>query len=181
MVAEILAKIRKSKLARRIIDRAAKIAESLPEGGQHYSVFRCYTLKGCIHNQMREYATAIKSLEHALVQLPKVSDEVLDKFEELECRNAIAIAYFYERSYKDALTSMYDALSVIKDLFPEGSESEAELCLWVAVVAQKIKNKSLEVSNLRLTYKMYSKILGETHYKTKLSYIRYAEALIRIR
>ncbi len=174
-----LIKIGKFKLARKTIDRVIKIAESLPElGGQHLWVFRCYSLKGCIHNEMREFATAIKSLKHALRHVTKISDETFDKFEEIECRYRIAAAYFFERSYKDALTSMYEALSIIKDLLPEGSVDEAELYLSVSEVAQRMKNKSLVLSNLRLAYKMYSNNLGETHAKTQQCYIAYARALI---
>ncbi len=174
-----LVEIGEFKLARKTIDRVIKIAESLPElGGQHLWVFRCYSSKGCIHNEMREFATAIKSLKHALLHVTKISDETFDKFEEFECRCRIATAYFHQRYYKDALTLIYDALSIIKDLFPEGSVDEAELYLFVTEVAQKMENKSLVLSNLRLAYKMFSNILGETHTKTQQCYIAYARALI---
>ncbi|CAB4000575.1 WD repeat-containing alr2800 [Paramuricea clavata] len=170
--------IGKFKLARKVIDRAILIAESLPEGTQHIWIFRCYTWKGRIQNQMRKYITAIDSLKHALLQLPNISDETCDKFEEFECHCAIATAYFNVGSYKDALTSFYDALSVTKYLFPEGSEAEAQVYLIVVKVAQKMKNKTLEVSNLRLAYKMYSNVLGETHFQTQVTYIAYVRALI---
>ncbi len=177
-----LVKIGEFKLARKTIDRVIKIAESLPElGAQHFWIFRCYSLKGCIHHEMREFATAIESLKHALLHVPKISDETFDKFDEFGCRKEIATAYFYEKSYKDALTSMYDALSIIKDLRPEGSVDEAELYLLVSEVAQKMENRSLVLSNLRLAYKMYSNILGETHAKTEQCYIAYARALISMR
>ena len=167
------------KLARKTIDRVIKIAESLPElGAQHLCIFRCYFLKGRIHHEMREFATAIESLKHALLHVSKISHETFDKFEEFECRKMIAIAYFFERSYKDALTSMYDALSIIKDLRPEGSVDEAELYLLVTAVAREMENKSLVLSNLRLAYKMYSNILEETDAKTEQCYIAYARALI---
>jgi tetratricopeptide (TPR) repeat protein len=128
---------------------------------------------------MREYITAIDSLKHALLRLPKISHESCNKFEEFECHCAIATAYFYVGSYKDALTSFYDALSVIKGDFPEGSVDEAQVYLHIAKVAQKMKNKTLEVSNLRLAYKMYSKVLGEKHSQTEGTYIAYARALIQ--
>ena len=174
-----LVKIGEFRLARKTIDKVIKIAESLPElGGQHLWIFRCYSLKGRIYTKMREFDTAIKSLKHALLHVPKISDETFDKFEEFVCRKLIATAYIFERSYKDALTSMYDAFSIIKDIFPEGSVDEAELYLLVSAVARKMQNKSLALSNLRLAYKMYSNILGKTHAKTRRCYIAYARALI---
>ena len=176
-----LVEIVEFKFARKTLDRTIKIAESLPElGGQHLWIFRCYSWKGWIHNEMQEFSTAIESLKHALLHVPKISDETFDKFEELVCRKLIAIAYFHRRSYKDALTSIYDALSIIKDLRPEGSVVEAELYPFVTAVARKMENKSLVLSNLRLAYKMYSKILGETHVKTQQCYIAYARALISV-
>jgi tetratricopeptide (TPR) repeat protein len=171
--------IGKFKLARKVIDRTTQIAESLPEGSQHLLIFRCYMWKDHIQNKMREYITAIDSLKHALLRFPKISDESCYKLEEFECRRAIATAHFYVGSYKDALTSFYDALSVIKGRFPEGSVAEAEVYFLVANVAQKMKNKTLEVSNLRVAYKMYSKVLGENHSQTEVTYIAYARALIQ--
>ena len=171
--------IGKFKLARKVIDRSTQIAESLPEGSQHLWIFRCYAWKGHIQNKMREYITAIDSLKHALLRFPKISDESCYKLEEFECRRAIATAHFYVGSYKDALTSFYDALSVIKGRFPEGSIAEAEVYLLVASVAQKMKNKTLKVSNLRVAYKMYSKVFGENHSQTEVTYIAYARALIQ--
>jgi tetratricopeptide (TPR) repeat protein len=120
-----------------VIDRATQIAESLPQGTQHLWIFRYYTWKGRIQNKMREYITAIDSLKHAILELRKISPESWDKLEESECHRAIAIAHFYVGSYKDALTSCYEALSVIKGRFPEGSVPEAEVHVDVATVAQK--------------------------------------------
>ena len=174
-----LFQIGKSSLARRAIDRVIKIAESLPElGRQHFWVFHCYTWKGVIHNTMQEFVGAIESLKHALLELSKISHVTNVKSEEFVCRRGIATAYFYQESYQDALTSMYDALSVIKDIFPEGSEGEADSYLWVARIAHELKNKSLKVNNLRLAYKMFSKILGSNHSMTQQCYITYVRALI---
>ena len=174
-----LLQIGKSSLARRAVDRGIIIAESLPElGRQHFWVFRCYTWKGVIHNTMQEFVAAIESLKHALLELSKISHVTNVKSEEFLCRNAIATAYFYQESYQDALTSMYCAICVIKDIFPEGSEGEAESYLWVARIAHELKNKSLKVNNLRLAYKMFSKILGSNHSMTQQCYITYVRALI---
>ncbi len=167
------------KLARKTIDRAIKIAESLPElGRQHLWIFRCYSMKGHIHNEMWEFATAIELFKHALLHVPKTFDETFDKFEEFECRRGIAISYVEERSFRDALRSIYDALSIIKDVFPEGSVEEGKLYLLVSEVARKMENKSLVLSNLRQAYKMYSHILGKTHVETKQCRIAYARAVI---
>ena len=178
---ETLYNIEKFKLARKTIERATQVAESLPECGQHLGIFRCNYWKGRIQIKMREYITAIDSLKCALLQLPKILHESPYTFEVFECHKAIATVYFFVGSYKDALTSFYDALSVIKDLFPEGSVAEAQVYLFVAKSAQKMKNKTLEVSNLRLAYKMYSKVLGETHSQTQIIYIAYTRALISLR
>ena len=178
---ETLFGIGKFKLTRKAIERATQVAESLPECRQYLWIFRCYTWKGRIQNKMREYITAIDSLKHALLQLPQICHQSCNKFEEFQCHSAIATAYFYVGSYKDALTSFYDALSVIKGRFPEGSEGEAQVYLRLAKVAQKMKNKTLKVSNLRLAYKMCSNVLGKTHSQTEVIYIAYARALIGLR
>jgi tetratricopeptide (TPR) repeat protein len=178
---ETLINIEKFKLARKAIERAIQIAESLPEGTHHLWVFRCYTWKGRIQNKMRKYITAIDSLKHALLELPKISHESCDNLEEFECHRAIATAYFFVGCYKDALSSFYDALSVIKDICSEGSVAESQVYLAVAIVAQKMKNKVLEVNNLRCAYKMYSNVLGETHSQTQVTYIAYVRALICLR
>jgi tetratricopeptide (TPR) repeat protein len=177
-IVRTLVEVGKFKLAGEAIERATEIAESLPECRKHPSIFRCHVLKGRIFNEMREYDAAIESLGHALLQLPKLSRDVIDKFEELECRLELAKAYWFKESYEKALTSYYDTLSVVKDIFPEGNLVEGDVYLAVAAIASKIKNKSLVVNNLRLAYKMYSKILGRNHPKTELCYIDYARALI---
>ena len=178
-VAIILVKIGKPiNLAKRVIERTAKIAESLPECKQHLYVFRCYSLKGRIHNEMHEYVAAIESLRHALLQLPKFSHDAIDKSEELLCHLELAKGYWFNMSYEKALTSLYDALPIIKDLYPEGSKGEGDLYSFVAAIAKRMKNRSLAVNNLRLAYKMYSKILGSNHSVAELCYIAYARALI---
>ena len=177
-VATILVNTEKSKLAKRAIDRATKIAESLPECKKHLYVFLCYSLKGRIHNEMQEYVAAIESLDQALLQLPKFSPDAIGKSKKFRCHIELAKAYCYEMSFENALTSLYDALSIIKDLFPEGSEGEGDLYFSVAAIANRMKNKSLQVNNLRLAYKMYSKILGGNHSVTEECYIAYARALI---
>ena len=131
-VAIILVKIEKSYFAKSVIERTAKIAESLPECKQHLYLFRCYTLKGRIHNQMREYVAAIESLDHALLQLPKLSHDDIYKSQELLCHVELTRAYLFQMSYEKALTSSYHALSVSKDVFPEESEVEGGLYLFVA-------------------------------------------------
>jgi tetratricopeptide (TPR) repeat protein len=178
---EIMSKfvvIRESKLARRTLDRALQIAESLPEGRQHPWLFRCYYLQGLVHIKKQEFVSAIEKLEHALLQLPNISDEAFDKFEEFACRRIIATAHYNKGTYEDALSSLYKALFIVKDRFPDGSEDEAEAHLNVASVAQKMKNRSLLVNNLRLAYKVYLNVLGKNHCKTEHSYIAYVRALI---
>ncbi|CAB4041879.1 tetratricopeptide repeat, partial [Paramuricea clavata] len=109
-----LVNIEKFNSARKAIERAIQVSESLPECKQYLWIFRCFMWKGRFRNKMREYITAIESLKHALLQLPKISQKSCDKIEVFECHIAIATAHIYVGSYKDALTSFYDALNVIK-------------------------------------------------------------------
>ncbi|CAB4032986.1 WD repeat-containing alr2800 [Paramuricea clavata] len=176
---EALNKIGKLNLARKAIDRATQVAESLPEGTRYRWIFRCYTWKGHVQNLMREYSAALESLKHAYLQISKLSDESCDKLEQVWCHMKIAAAHSFVGSYKDSLTSLYEALSVVKGSSSEGSTAEAAVYFAVAKVSKKMKNKTLEVYNLRLAYKMCSKVLGETHSKTEEIYIAYARALIR--
>ena len=177
-VAKSLVKIRRLKLAERAIDRATKIVESLPDCKQHFWKFRCFVLKGHIHNEMWEHVAAVKSYDRALLQLPKLPPDAIDKYEEYSCHMGIAVAYFYQESYKKALPFFFKALSIIKLLFPEGCRDEADLYGWVAAIASKIENKSLELNNLRLRYKLYKKILGSNHNLTEQYYLPYVRALI---
>ena len=139
-VAIILVNIEKYKLAKRAVGRATKIAESLPKCKQHLYVFRCYSLKGRIDNKMQEYVAAIESLDHALLQLPKLSHDAYDKIEELECYVELAKAYWFETSYVKALTCFYDALFTVKEVFPEGSKIEGNLYRYFAAIANRMKN-----------------------------------------
>ena len=177
-VAKSLVKIGRFKLAERTIDRATSIVESLPECKQHFWEFRCFALKGHIHNAMREHVVAVKSFDRALLLLPELSPDAIDKYEEYSCHMGIAVAYFYQKSYKKALSVFFKALPIIKHIFPEGCLDEADLYRWVAAIASKIKNKSLELNNLRLGYKLYKKMLGSNHILTERYYIAYVRALI---
>ena len=123
---------------------------------------------------MQEFASAIQFLEHALT---KLSEKANDKFIEFQCQQQIAFAYYNEGRYKDALTSQYEALSFTKDIYPDGSEKKGESFHIAAVIAEKLGNKKLMVSNLRLRYKMYSKVLGQNHPKTQESYLEYVRGL----
>ena len=174
----VLLNINEFKLAERTLDKALQIVESLPQGMKDQWMFDCHYFRGIIHMNNRDYDLAIKSIEHALLELSKDSHDILDRCEELKCLQTIAQANFYQGSYEIALTFLYRALKILRSCFPEGSEEEANTCLLVAKVAQKIKNRSLFVQNLRLAYKMLSKVLGENHLKTQQCYISYARALI---
>ncbi len=154
----------KYKLAKKLIDRALQIAESMTGAEKPPMIVQCYFLKGLIHNSEKEYTSAIKALQYALEQRSKVSSESFDKLVEFRIRSAIATAYYCQGTYKDALDEL---LSIIKDYLVEGSENEAETYVFVAKVAQKMKIKSLFLRNLELAYNTYSKILGEDHPKTR--------------
>ena len=175
---KLLLNIGDFKFAKRTLDKALKIVESLPQGIKERWMFRCYYFQGVIHMNNREYDLVIKSIEHALLELPKASYHAFDKFEELECLKTIAIASFCQGAYENALSFLYGALPILQNCFPEGSEDEANVHLQLAKVAQKMRNRSLFVNNLRLAYKVLSKVLGEKHPKTQKIYIFYVRALI---
>ena len=169
-----LIKIGKYKLAKKIIDRALQIAESMTGAEKPPMIVQCYFLKGLIHNSEKEYTSAIKTLQYALEQQrSKVSSEGFDKLAEFRIRSAIATAYYYQRTYKDALDEL---LSIIKDCLVEGSEDEAETYVFVAKIAQKMKIKSLVVRNLQLAYNTCSKVLGEDHPKTRQCHTEFVTA-----
>ena len=160
-----LINIGKYKLAKKIIDRALQIAESMTGAEKPPMIAQCYFVKGLIHNNEQEYASAIKALQYALEQQrSKVSSESFDKLLEFRIRSAIATAYYCQGTYKDALNELF---SIIKDRLVEGSENEAETYVFAVEIAQKMKIKSLVARNLQLAYNTYSKVLGEHHPKTQ--------------
>ena len=170
-----LVRLRKSKFYRKIIKSVLKLTESLPKHMQSSSLFRCYFLQGVIHNQKQEYVSAIPFFEDALT---KFCIEADDKRVEYACQKAVALAYYHERRYEDSLTSLYEAMSIIRDLDPGGSESQAEVFHMVACDARQLGNRKLTITNLRLAYKMYLKVLGQNHPKTEESYLEYVHALM---
>ena len=165
----------KSKVCRKIIKRVLKLAESLPKHRQSYSLFRCYIGQGIIHTTKQEYVSAIQFFEDAL---GKFCIEADDKWGEYTCRTIVAVAYCHEGRHEDALKSLYEAMSLIKDLDPGESEDQAELFVMVATVAQQLGNRKLTISNLRFAYKMYSNVLGRDHPKTEETYLKYVHALM---
>ena len=75
----------------------------------------------------------------------------------------VALAYYHEGRHEDALASLYEVMSLIKDLDPGESEDQADLFVRVATVAQQLGNRKLTISNLRFAYKMYLNVLGQDH------------------
>ena len=165
----------KYKICRKIIKRVLKLTESLPEHKQSCSLFRCYFWQGVIHTKKQQYTSAIQFFEDAL---GKFCIEADDKWGEYTCRTIVAVAYCHEGRHEDALKSLYEAMSLIKDLDPGESKAQAELFVMVASVAQKIGNRKLAITNLRFAYKMYSNVLGQNHPKTEESYLEYVRALM---
>ena len=123
---------------------------------------------------MQEYVSAINCLQQALTEFSKENN---DKVEELLCQMQIAISYWKVGRYKNALRSQYKALSLIKDLYPDGSKEEAMCFYNLASTARQLKNRKLVVTNLRLAYKMFLKVLGQIHMKTQEVYSEYVYAL----
>ena len=173
-IPNMLVKEHKTKFCMKIINKALQLAKSLPKHLQSSFLFRCYFQKGVFHNEMREYVTAINVLQRALTEFSKKDN---DNAVEWRCQLEIAFSYLKKGRYKKALTSQYKALSLIKTLFPDGSEVEAMCFYKLASTALQLKNRKLVVTNLRLAYKMFSKVLGQNHMKTEAVYLEYVCAL----
>ncbi len=163
----------KYKLAKKIIERALQIAETLPVAKKSRIILKCNFLRGRIQMNEQKYASAIKSLQQAHRQHSKVPREHFKKLMEFSIRWNIATAHYCQRTYKDALNEL---LSIIKDCLVEGSENEAETYRFVAKIAQKMKIKSLVVRNLQLAYNTCSKVLGEDHPKTRQCHTEFVRA-----
>ena len=173
-IPSVLVEEHKTKFCMKIVNRALQLAESLPKHVQSAFLLRCYFQKGVLHNEMQEYVTAINFLQGALSESCKVAN---DKVVESQCQLQIGFSYCKEGRYKNALTSYYKALPLIKDLYPYGSEVEAMCFYALASTARQLKNRKLVVTNLRLAYKMFSKVLGQNHTKTEAVYLEYVYAL----
>ena len=173
-IPKVLVKEHKTKFCIKIINRALQLAESLPKPVQSFFLCRCYLQKGAFHNEIQEYVSAINFLRQALMEFSKENN---DKVEELLCQLEIAISYWKVGRYKNALTSQYKALSLIRDIYPDGSDVEAIWFYIVASTARQLKNRKLVVTNLRLAYKMFSKVFGQNHTTTEAVYLDYVYAL----
>ena len=173
-ILNVLVEEHKTKFCMKIINTALQLAESLPKPVQSSFLFLCYLQKGVFHNEMQEYVSAINCLQQALTEFSKENN---DKVEELLCQMQIAISYWKVGRYKNALRSQYKALSLIKDLYPDGSKEEAMCFYNLASTARQLKNRKLVVTNLRLAYKMFLKVLGQIHMKTQEVYSEYVYAL----
>lgn len=105
----LLLNINEFILAERTLDKALQIVESLPQAMKDHWMFECHYFRGKIPINNRDYDSAIKSIEHALLELPKDSHDTLDKCKELKCLQMIAQANFYQGAYKNALSFLYRA------------------------------------------------------------------------
>ena len=155
-----------------------RISESQFKLKQVRWVFHSYFWKGQIHIKNKKYAAAIESLECAIQNVTGIHRLDKDKVVEHQCRYLLAEAYTHVGRYEDALHSLYQVLSMVRKMFPEGSTREAQLLRSVGSIAQKMKNRKLVVNNFRLAYKMYSKVLGENHAQTQACYLNYILALM---
>ena len=180
LVLDDLVKIGKCELASEVADRALQISKSFAESRQARWIFRFYYWKGRIHIEKQEYIAVIKHLEYATQLIPELSGQDDDKSLELSCQWELSLAYNHEGRFEDALGSLYKVLSIVQKNCPKGSEQEAKLFNMAAQAAQKLKNKKLALNNFRLSYKMYSKVLGENHPSTQISYLTYARALMNL-
>jgi tetratricopeptide (TPR) repeat protein len=152
-------KMKEYKLAKKIIDRALHIAESVPEPEKPRVMLNCYFLRGCFYTNTQNYSSAIKSLRTALLHLSEDSSD-----SECAIRWNIAIAHDCQGSYKDALHELF---FIIKNGLVEGSEKEGDTYCLIANISRKLEKSSLVAQNLQLAYNMYLKVLGKDHPKTR--------------
>ena len=165
-----------SKFYKKIIDKVRGLIESLPKHMQSSLLFLCYSWQGYIHILKQKYVSAIQVFEDALTRFCK--EAIDNKSVEYACRKTVALAYYHEERYEDALTSLYEATSIIRDLDPGGSGSQAEVFYMLACNARQLGNRKLAITNLRLAYKMYLKVFGKKHLKTEACYLEYVRALM---
>ena len=168
----------KSELAQRVADRALQISESQAKFKQPCWIFHSGFWKGRMHYKYKKYAAAIESLECAIQNVTGLHGLNYGVVLEYQCRCLLAEVYTHEERYEDALHSLYQALSLVRNMFPEGSQREAEILLSVGSIARKIKNRKLVINNFRLAYKMFSEVLGENHPQTQECYLTYIQALM---
>ena len=169
-----LVQLGKSKFYTEVIKRVLKLTESRPEHMQSSLLCHYYLWQAAILTEKPEYVSAIQFYDDALTKFCKAGNI----WGEYACRAGIALTYQYEGRYKDALTSLYGAIPIIRNLDPGGSETQAQLFHMVASIAQQLGNRKLTINNLRLAYKMYSKVLEGNHPKTEESYLEYVNALM---
>ena len=177
-VRNTLLRIGKPEVVGKLLEKAIEVSGLLPKCRQPYWLFCCYSGKAVFHGEKQEYVEEIHSFKEALLQFSQIPDERKDNMSELLCRLRISRAQINEKNYEEALKSSYEAISVVKNIFPEGSEVEADLLFMVGQVANELNNKKLVVCNLRSAYKTCSKALGENHPKTHIFYLTYVQALM---
>ena len=168
----------KSKLAQKVADRALQISESQAKFKQPCWIFHSGFWKGRRHYKYKNYAAAIESLECAVQNITGLHELKCDEILEYQCRRLLAKVYTHEGRYEDALHSLYEALPLVRNIFPKGSQREAEILLSVGSIARKLKNRKLVINNFRLAYKMFSEVLGENHPQTQECYLTYIQALM---
>ena len=161
-----LSKIEKYKLARRIIDRALQIAQSLPNFERPGIIRDCSFLRGCICMNEKDYSSAIKSLQDTLRHLSATS-EVIGNTPEFPVRWSLAVAHEHQGNYKDALHELF---LILKNCLVEEDENKAEIYFFIARMWNKVKNNSLALRNLQLAYDICLKVLGKDHPKTRQCY-----------
>ena len=162
-----LIKIEKYNFAKKIIDRAFQIAESVPNIEKARIIYDCYLLRGSIYMKEKDYNSSIKSLQDALLHL-SASSEISDNLHEFPIRWKLAIANEYQGSYQDAL---HELLFIIKKCLVQESENKADTYCAIARISKKMHNNSLVVRNLQLAYNTYLNVLGKDHPKTQQCYI----------
>ena len=167
-----------SELAQYVADRALQVSESQAKFEQPFWIFHSYFWNGRIHYKNRKYVAAIESLECAIQNVSVLHGLYYGRVLECQCRCLLSEAYTHKGRYEDALHSLYQVLSLVRKMFPDGSQREAKVLLSVGSIAQKMKNRKLVINNFRSAYKMFSKTLGEEHPQTQVSYLTYVQALM---
>ena len=118
-VLDILLKQGKLVIGKRVVDRAIKVSESVSKCKQPHWMFRCHGWKAQFHKEEQKFVDEVIFLEKALLQLSKIPDESKSKMPEFVCRREISRAYMCQKQYEDAFKSLYEALSIIKNISPD--------------------------------------------------------------
>ena len=159
-----LIKTEKYKIAKKMIDIAFQVAQSVPNTEKPRYISDCHFLRGCIYMNEKSYDSAINSFHDALRHLSEASSEVIGNTPELTVRLNVATAHDYQGTYKDALHELF---LIVENCLVKDDENKVNTYFFIAKISKKMKNKSLVLRNLQFAYDTCLIVLGEHHPKTR--------------